>query len=622
MNRREMLLRTGATALGLGLTGWPFAARATTAKTRKVLFFSKSSNFEHAVIKRRDGQPSFVEKVLAGLGPEHNIEFTFSKDGSLFTPEYLAGFDAYMFYTSGDLLSAGKDGNPPMTPAGKAALLDAISNGKGFVGVHSATDTFHTGETAATDTNRPRVWRYRNPGAQADPYVRMIGAEFIIHSVQQLAKMRVTDPAFPGMEKRGASFQIMDEWYSMTDFSKDLHVLLVQETEGMTGIPYQRPPYPAAWARSHGQGRVFYTSMGHREDVWTSPVFQEILFGGLSWAAGDVAANVAPNIEQVTPRCWELPPLSAPVASDPGKYRPEKEAVDTKAPATAPLQKGFTLIELLVVIAIIAILAALLLPALAKAKAKAKTTACLNNVRQLGVATMLYVVDFSDDFPNPPPFSDDPNPPKTTGWADPQQWHIVLLPYLGSNPSPVPTNASAGVYACPSVVPPEAPSNGPTGVGQGAKYAFEVDYCANEYLFHQNDVPANNGPVRTSLVGSTSDTLMFTEKKWDSPNYLPNCGDAGLSGDTWPQWLAGWNTGSGKNAPASGLIRHPWKASFAAADGHAGRWATPPYSLGGLQPLAFPGLGDCRLVAPTAQPHWRASAATVWLRDVNTVSGF
>jgi prepilin-type N-terminal cleavage/methylation domain-containing protein len=364
--------------------------------------------------------------------------------------------------------------------------------------------------------------------------------------------------------------------------------------------------------------------MGHREDVWTNPAFQEILFGGLAWAAGDVVADVSPNIEQVTPRCWELPPISAPVASDPAKYKPEKEAVDVKTPAPTPSQKGFTLIELLVVIAIIAILAAMLLPVLAKAKAKAKTTACLNNAKQLGLATLLYVGDFSDDFPYPPPFSDDPTA-NTLGWADPHQWHIALLYYVGGNPSPVPTNAAAGIYACPSVVPPEAPPVGAGGVGQGAKYAFEVDYCANEYLFHENTVPANNGPNRTAAIGSPSDTLMITEKKWDSPDYLPNCGDPGLSGDTWQSFFDTWNGSSGKNAPASGLIRHDNQAVFSAADGHAGRWMVPPYSPGnGITSviLDIPGLGDCRLLPPTSQPNWRAKGPTIWLRDVNSVSGY
>ena len=320
MNRRELLIGAGSLAVGLTLGKWSLAL-ADETKPRKVLFFSKSSNFEHSVIKRKDGQPSFVEKLLADLGPRHAIEFTHSKDGSLFTPEYLAKFDAYMFYTTGDLLAAGKDGNPPMTADGKAAFLDAIKNGKGFVGVHSATDTFHTDETVETDTNKPRTWRYRNLGEQADPYTRMIGAEFIIHSVQQLATLRVADEKFPGLAGRGPSFGIMDEWYSLTDFSHDLHVLLVQETKGMTGPPYQRPPYPATWARMHGKGRVFYTSMGHREDVWTNPMFQEILSGGIAWATGNVDADVSPNIEKVTPECWTLPPISGPVSGDPNKKK-------------------------------------------------------------------------------------------------------------------------------------------------------------------------------------------------------------------------------------------------------------------------------------------------------------
>jgi uncharacterized protein len=307
------------------------AHAAETAKPKKVLFFTKCSNFEHSVVKERAGELSFAGQVLKELGLKHGIEFAFSKDGSLFTPEYLAQFDAYFFYTSGDLLSPGKDGNPPMTPAGKQALLDAIKNGTGFIGTHSATDTFHTGETAETDTNQPRTWRYRNLGDKADAYTQMIGGELIVHGTQQIAKVRVTDPQFPGFANRGESFEMMEEWYSMTNFAPDLHVLLVQEVGSMRDpnanntdwppagwdTPYKRPPYPSTWAHLYGKGRVFYTSIGHREDTWLNPVFQQILLGGIDWALGRVDADITPNIAKVTPRASELPPVSGPVAGLP-----------------------------------------------------------------------------------------------------------------------------------------------------------------------------------------------------------------------------------------------------------------------------------------------------------------
>src|SRR5262245_44977765 len=145
--RRQMLMTTGAGALGLGLLGLP-ALQAAETKIRKVLFFSKSAGFEHSVIKHtKEGELSHAEKVLKELGPKHGIDFTFSKDGQIFTKDSLEKFDAFFFYTTGDLTTTGGDHQPAMPPEGKTALLEAIHKGKGFIGSHCASDTFHTKET-------------------------------------------------------------------------------------------------------------------------------------------------------------------------------------------------------------------------------------------------------------------------------------------------------------------------------------------------------------------------------------------------------------------------------------------------------------------------------------------
>jgi type 1 glutamine amidotransferase len=89
----------------------------------------------------------------------------------------------------------------------------------------------------------------------------------------------------------------------------DLHVILVQVTEGMKSgraKEYDRPNYPMTWARAFGKGRVFYTSMGHREDVWSNPMYQGLVLGALGWASGRVDANIEPNIRKVTPKYDQL----------------------------------------------------------------------------------------------------------------------------------------------------------------------------------------------------------------------------------------------------------------------------------------------------------------------------
>ena len=82
---------------------------------------------------------------------------------------------------------------------------------------------------------------------------------------------------------------------------------MVQLTEGMQGRDYQRPNYPMTWVKTYGEGRVFYTSMGHREDVWTNPKYQGLLIGGLNVVTGKTTAEVNPDVSSVTPGYKKLP---------------------------------------------------------------------------------------------------------------------------------------------------------------------------------------------------------------------------------------------------------------------------------------------------------------------------
>src|SRR5256885_15490331 len=114
---------TGRRAPAAARAGALLPPPAAPAGTRQVLFFTKAAGNEHAVIKVKDGQPSLAHKVLEELGARNGFEITHSKDGGIFTPEGIARFDGFIFYTTGDLTTPGVDKNPPMTAAGKELLL-------------------------------------------------------------------------------------------------------------------------------------------------------------------------------------------------------------------------------------------------------------------------------------------------------------------------------------------------------------------------------------------------------------------------------------------------------------------------------------------------------------------
>ncbi len=289
MKRRDLLKAASAAAVGCLAfpLRWTFAA---DGRKQRILYFTRSAGFEHSVVHRDGDNLSHSEKIMIELGQKTGFDVDCSKDGSLFDGD-LNKYDAIAFYTSGDLTQPDALKTPPMTLKGKKNLLDAIAGGKGFIGFHAATDSFHSPGPGNENTE------------VIDPYIQMIGGEFVSHGPQQDAKITLA-AKFPGAPpiEVGQSVSLMEEWYASKNFAKDMRVILIQETTGMQGDVYQRPNFPCTWARKHDKGRVFYTSLGHREDVWTNPMFQALTLGGLAWAMGNVEADVTPNFDQATPQ--------------------------------------------------------------------------------------------------------------------------------------------------------------------------------------------------------------------------------------------------------------------------------------------------------------------------------
>jgi uncharacterized protein len=300
-NRREFLRATGLAGAGLALSN-----ALPGASNKSVLVFTKSSGFEHAVVKRVGGRPSLVDDTVNEMGNQHGFSAGVTKDGRIFDSKEFHSYAAVVFFTTGDLTTLGTDGKPPMSAKGKQTLLDAVRAGMGFVGVHAASDTFHTLPDPEDRSNR-----YIAHGDQEDPYLRMLGAEFITHGREprlQDANLIVNDATFPGLEGVTSPVSFNEEWYSMKDFMPDLHVILTLNTQDMKGECYQRAPYPVTWARRQGKGRVFYTAVGDRPENWKNKFFLNLLAGGIRWSIGDAGAQLDANLKQAAPGYGEIPP--------------------------------------------------------------------------------------------------------------------------------------------------------------------------------------------------------------------------------------------------------------------------------------------------------------------------
>jgi hypothetical protein len=164
--------------------------------------------------------------------------------------------------------------------AGRADLLWFVHDaGKGFVAAH-------TGLTAFSES-----W---------PEFVSMLGGTFDQHPWGTTqGTVIVTDPKFPGLGKLGPSFNIKDEFYQAKEFSAEKsRVLLRLDTTKLDnsrgGVQAADYPYPLAWARMYGKGRVFYSSFAHAPSSWDDPRIQDMYLGAIKWALGLVDADVTP----------------------------------------------------------------------------------------------------------------------------------------------------------------------------------------------------------------------------------------------------------------------------------------------------------------------------------------
>lgn len=180
-----------------------------------------------------------------------------------FTDDYVKQFQVIIFLnTTGDIFDS----------AQQKVMERFIQSGKGFVGIHSASDTEYD-------------W---------DWYTKLVGRMFQIHPAVQTAKLTILDPSFPGLQGFMGNKIWTDEWYEFgaEKIAGLTNILSVDETSynpvadwGAKKGNGMGKLHPVAWYHNYDGGRSFYTALGHIPSNFSDPAFLNFLYGGIFWAA-------------------------------------------------------------------------------------------------------------------------------------------------------------------------------------------------------------------------------------------------------------------------------------------------------------------------------------------------
>ncbi len=242
-------------------------------KRMRLLVVTHSAGFMHDPVRRpAPDRLSVCEEVVMGLGlitGAYDCTFIYTKEEcQKLTPDFLKQFDGFFFYATGDL---------PIPEEGRKALIELVKEGRGFIGAHAATDA---------------LYNYQ-------PFGEMIGGYFDGHPWHQKVRVIVEDKEHPATAHLGDAFEIVDEIYQFREpYSRErLRVLLSLDINSVDVKKGKRKDndYALAWVQQFGKGRVFYTALGHSNQVWRDERFQKHLLNGILWALGLLKGDATPR---------------------------------------------------------------------------------------------------------------------------------------------------------------------------------------------------------------------------------------------------------------------------------------------------------------------------------------